>query len=141
MLQFYCGGPYMITATIEFMGGKSAGIVFGQSASRPGVVAELCPQEGPSGQVSLAATSGQAMQTRQWPLPGRVHQFRLLVVEQMVDIYVDDVLVLNRCVPELRPGAVSLSARNGPVAFKEVRYYAADGRPLTEFKAEKEPRK
>ena len=131
----------MITATIEFMGGKSAGIVFGQSASRPGVVAELCHQEGPNGQVSLAATSGQAMQTRQWPLPGRVHQFRLLVVEQMVDIYVDDVLVLNRCVPELRPGAVSLSARNGPVAFKEVRFYAADGRPLTEFKAEKEPRK
>jgi hypothetical protein len=44
------------------------------------------------------------------------------VVEQMVDVYVDEVLVINRCVPELRPGLVGVTAADG-ASLKEVHYY------------------
>ena len=43
-------------------------------------------------------------------------------MEQMVDVYVDDVLVINRCLPELRPGPIGLAARGGSAAFKGIRY-------------------
>ena len=42
----------------------------------------------------------------------------------MVDVYVDDILVINRCVPELRPGSIRLPPlRGGTVAFQEVQYH------------------
>ena len=113
---------FMVTATVEFQGATAAGIQFGQSGTQPGFAVELRPKEAPAGQVSLVAPSGNAIQTRHWPLPKSTHQLRLIVVEQMVDVYVDDVLVINRCVPELRPGPIGLAARGGPVAFKEIRY-------------------
>jgi hypothetical protein len=111
----------MVTATVEFQGANAAGIQFGQSGTQPGFAVELRPQEGPAGQVSLVAISGKALQTRHWPLPKSVHQLRLIVVEQMVDVYVDDVLVINRCVPELRLGSIGLAARGGSVAFAQIR--------------------
>ncbi len=113
---------FMVTATVEFQGANAAGIQFGQSGTQPGFAVELRPQEGPAGQLSLVAISGKAIQTRHWPLPKSAHQLRLIVVEQMVDVYVDDVLVINRCVPNLRPGAIGLAARGGAVAFEQIRY-------------------
>ena len=113
---------FMVTATVEFQGANAAGIQFGQSGTQPGFAVELRPQEAPAGQMSLVAPSGKAIQTRHWPLPKSTHQLRLIVVEQMVDVYVDDVLVINRCVPELRPGPIGLAARGGSVAFKGIRY-------------------
>ena len=111
---------FMVTATVEFQGANAAGIQFGQSGTQPGFAVELRPQEAPAGQMSLVAPSGNAIQTRHWPLPKSTHRLRLIVVEQMVDVYVDDVLVINRCVPELRPGPIGLAARGGSVAFKEI---------------------
>jgi hypothetical protein len=72
--------------------------------------------------MSLVSLSGKAIQTRHWPLPKSAHQLRLIVVEQMVDVYVDNVLVINRCVPELHPGPIGLAARGGAVAFEQIRY-------------------
>jgi hypothetical protein len=61
------------------------------------------------------------IQDRHWPIQaGGVHKLRLVVVEQMVDVYVDDILVINRWVPELRPGSIGLTARGGTATFKEV---------------------
>lgn len=114
---------FMVTATVEFQGANAAGIQFGQSGTQPGFAVELLPREGPAGQVSLVALSGEAIQTRHCPLPNSAHKLRMIVVEQMiVDVYVDDVLVINRYVPELHPGSIGLTARGGPVAFKEIRY-------------------
>jgi hypothetical protein len=38
-------------------------------------------------------------------------------------VYVDDVLVINRCVPEIQPSLIDLTASNGKAIFKDIHYY------------------
>ena len=117
---------FMITATVKLEGAKAAGFAFGQAENQPGFVATLSTEGGPSGQVSLARLPAGAVQDRHWPIQARgVHHLRLVVAERMVDVYVDDILVINRCVPELRPGSIGLTALGGPATFTKVQYHSS----------------
>ncbi len=119
------GSTFMITATAELKRAKAAGFAFGQSEDKPGFVTEISTEGGSQGQVSLANLPGSTIQNRHWPIQANgVYRLRVIVVEQMVDVYVDDILVLNRCVPELCPGSISLTARGGAVTLKEVQHYS-----------------
>jgi len=51
---------------------------------------------------------------------------RLLVVNGMVDVYVDDVLVINYYLPKLGNGGVSLVSREGTCRFSKSRYRAGN---------------
>ena len=118
---------FMITAAVELRGAKAAGLAFGQSGNRPGFVAAIGTEGGPRGQVSVVNLPGRTIQNRHWPIrPGGVHKLRLVVVERMVDVYVDDILAINSCVPELRPGSVGLAASQRTAHFTTCRCY----RPL-----------
>ena len=118
------GATFMITARAELKGAQAAGFTFGQTTSNCGLAAELCTEGGAPGQVALTSLDGKAIQKRHWPIQaGGVHTLRLVVVEQMVDVYVDDILVINRCVPELRAGPIGLTSRSGTAVFNDIRYY------------------
>jgi hypothetical protein len=115
---------FMLTATVELKDAKAAGFVFGQAENQPGFVAEICTDGGPQGQVSLAHLPNPLLQARHWPIStSNKHKLRLIVVEQMVDVYVDDILVINRCIPELQPGTISLTVGKGSASFKDLQYY------------------
>jgi hypothetical protein len=114
---------FMITARVELKGAQAAGFTFGQTTSNCGLAVEIVTEGGAPGQVSLTSLDGKAIQNRHWPIQaGGVHTLRLVVVEQMVDVYVDDSLVINRCVPELRAGAIGLTSRSGIAVFNDIRY-------------------
>jgi hypothetical protein len=114
---------FMLAATVELRGAKAVGLAFGRSEHHPGFVAQLSVEGNPRGEVSLAPRGGPAVQKRHWSIRrGGVHKLRLVAVEQMVDVYVDDVLVINRCVPELRPGGLGVTVRDGEASFTSIQY-------------------
>lgn len=122
---------FMVTARVELKGAQSAGVTFGRTPSDAGLAAEMRAEGGAPGQVSLTSLDGQAIQNRHWPIrAGGIHALRVVVVEQMVDVYVDDLLVINRWVPELRAGSIGLTARSGTAVFRDIRSYAC--RPSSE---------
>lgn len=115
---------YQVNATLHLNTATAAGLEFGSAAERRGYTALLDTAGGPQGQVSLlSAADGVALQHRHWPIRGGgAYRLRLLVVHGMVDIYVNDVLVLNFFLPGLKPGALALVARGGQVSFSGIDY-------------------
>jgi len=119
---------YMIGATVALGDGDAAGVAFGQArAGEGGYLALLDTHGGEEGRVCLVSALDMASrQDRWWPVrKGGTYRLRLLVVHGMVDIYVDDVLVINYYLKDLSPGGVSLFVRGDSVRFMDLEYRSA----------------
>jgi len=118
------GNLYMVEATADLGAAGRAGLTFGLSTERgKGFAVLLDRAGGPEGQVSLVTTPGlEPIQNRWWPVAREgPHRLRLTVVDEMLEAYVDDVLVLNRHVPELRAGPLGLLAEGEAAKVAQVR--------------------
>lgn len=110
---------YTIQATLKVEKGQ-AGIGFGLNEG--GYMALLAPSEGPQGLVKLAAADGTVIADRQWPLQAnRDHKLRLVVVQEMFEIYVDDVMLIDFFLPQLRSGRIALAPK-GKATFGDTEY-------------------
>ena len=112
---------YMIRATLNLKQGQ-AGIGFGLEKEAGGYLAMLAPLEGPRGLVKLTTTEGTTIADRQWPLQAkRPHDLRLVVVDEMIEIYVDDVLLVDFFLPQLKAGQAALVVK-GNATFENIEY-------------------
>jgi len=121
-------GLYMIRVTVALGDAGAAGVAFGQAGDRQRrYLALIDANGGEEGQVRLmAAPEMESRQDRWWPVQqGEAHALRLLVVNGMVDIYLDDVLVINYYLPDLEPGGVSLFAAGEGVRFTDLEHRSA----------------
>ena len=109
---------FIATVTVELKDAQAAGIAFGNYQALLDT----------AGQVSLVeAATSKAVQNRLWPIQhATAHPLRLVVVNGMVDVYLDDVLVLNYYLPKLGNGGVSLVSREGIGRFSQARYRAGN---------------
>ena len=109
---------FMVNAIVDLKDAKAAGIAFGNYQALLDT----------AGQVSLVeAATKKAVQNRLWPIqPATPYHLRLLVVNAMVDIYVNEVLVINYYLPQLSKSGVSLVSREGACRFAEARYRAGN---------------
>lgn len=123
-------GVYMIEVTLTLDDSAAAGVAFGQAhIGEGGYLALLDTRGGEEGLVRLVSAPDMASrQGRWWPVQGGgTYRLRLLVVHGMVDVYLDDVLVINYYLKDLGSGAVSLFARGGGVRFVDLEYRSARG--------------
>jgi len=123
------GGVYMIRVTVALGDAGSAGVAFGQADDpQRGYLALMDTRGGEEGQVRLVSTPDmESRQDRWWPVrKGGTHTLRLLVVHGMVDIYLDDVLVVNHYLPDLKSGGVSLFAGGPGVRFADLEHRSAN---------------
>jgi len=107
---------FMVTAIVELKDAKAAGIAFGNYLA-------LIDS---AGQVSLVdAAAGKTIQDRLWPIvPAGTYKLRLVMANEMVDVYVDDVLVIDYYLAEVGNGGVSLVTREGTRRFVDASYRA-----------------
>jgi len=78
-----------------------------------------------SGATLIAAATSKPVQNRFWPIvPSGTYKLRLVVVNGMVDIYVDDVLVTDYYIADMGDGRVSLVSREGTCRFGDASYRA-----------------
>jgi len=69
------------------------------------------------------AAASKPVQNRIWPIsPAGAYKLRLVVVNGMVDIYVDDVLVMDYYIADMGDGRVSLVSQEGTCRFDDVSY-------------------
>jgi len=112
----------MITASISFRGAEAAGLAFrhtGAKASDPGYAVVLDAQ---AGEVALVKLPGfLPLQKRRWPIrQGGEHGIRIVAVENMFDVYIDEELALMGSDSEFKSGGISLLARKGSPRFSSI---------------------
>lgn len=107
---------FMVTATVELKDAIAAGIAFGNYQ----VLLDS------RGKVSLVdEATGKTVQDRLWPIrPSGAYKLRLVVVESMVDVYVDDLLVMDYYLAGRVAGRVSPASREGAGRFVDASYSA-----------------
>ena len=112
---------YLMDATVQLKDAEAAGVIFGLDQSNgSGALVSLDT----GGQVSLMWAPDQSLlQARHWPIhAGGTYRLRLVVVDTMVEVYVDDVLVINSYLPGLTAGHAALSVRDGAARFSKLQY-------------------
>jgi len=110
------GGICLITATLALQTAAAAGIVLeNDDASGDSYTVTLDTQGGESGQLSLRTLSdGRVLQNRWWPIgKGGTYTVRLLLVDGMLDVYLDDLLLINFYIKDLSSSSISLFAEGG----------------------------
>jgi sucrose-6-phosphate hydrolase SacC (GH32 family) len=115
---------YMIRTKLRIDEGE-AGIGFGIGEDGKGYTAVVSSSKGPQGMVQLKSSGGDVLTTRQCLLdPSRSHELRLVVVEDMVEIYVDDELAIDFFLPSLKPGRIALVGQ-GKATIGDAEYRGA----------------
>ena len=115
----------MVKASVTFRGnGEAVGLVFrhaGAGVSESGYAVVLDAQ---AGEVSLVKLSGfKPIQKRRWPVKqGGEHSIRVVAVENLTDVYIDDMRALNGSCPDIPSGGVSLLAKGGSPLFRGIEY-------------------
>ena len=118
----------MIRATVSFRGAEAAGLAFlhaGDKVSDPGYALVLDAQ---AGEVSMVKLPGfTPFHKRRWPIKqGGEHSLRIIAVENLFDVYIDDKLAMMGSDPDIKAGGVSLLARAGAPKFTNIEFRSDD---------------
>jgi len=109
---------FMVTATLELNDAKTAGVAFGNYLAMLDTAGKV---------LLFDAAENKLVQDRHWPIrPAGIYRLRFVVVEDMVDLFVDDVHVMDYYLARLHGGAgrVSLESGGGNSRFVEPAYRA-----------------
>lgn len=116
---------FMITAEVKLFDTTAAGLAFGQKQERnQGYALIIQTIDSVNGLVSLISTlDRKSYQDRYWVFKKDGSQsIRLIVVNGMVEAYINEVMVINFFLPELKNGVVSLLAQGGSARFRNLEY-------------------
>ena len=112
----------MLTAAISFRGAEAAGLAFrhaGADLTDKGYAVVL---DALAGEVALVKLPGfTPIQKRRWPIrQGGEHAIRIVVEENMFDVFIDNQLALLGSNSEIQAGGVSVLARKGSPRFSAI---------------------
>jgi len=73
---------------------------------------------------AVVVTYPASQQKIQWHIkPGGSYRIRLVVVQEMLELYVDEELVINCFMGVLTDGGIGLFAADGEATFSEIEYW------------------
>ena len=115
---------FMAVAMIELGSAKSAGLAFSwiglSEHDGPPSFALLDSEVG-----AVVVTYPTSQQKIQWHIkPGGSYRIRLIVVQEMVELYVDEELVINCFMGVLTDGGIGLFVADGEATFSEIEYWS-----------------
>jgi len=112
----------MIQATVELRTAQAAGIVFNRESSAGFSHGLLALLDAGRGEVALLQLPGfLPLQQRQWPVSRTgPHHLRVIFVDGMVEVYVDDVLILNHFAANVVGGLTGLFIQDGEAAVQNI---------------------
>jgi len=112
----------MISAEVTFRGAEAAALAVRYSGRGTAGPAYLAVLDAVNSEVSLVrAPDLLPIQLRRWPIDsGRITKLRVLEVAGMLDMYVDDVLVIQCYDKSFTEGGVALLARGGAARFTSI---------------------
>jgi beta-fructofuranosidase len=117
-----CNRTLMVNAVIDVADTRGAGIVLSGSKlgfSNPGILALLDPE---FGEVAILRLTGFVpVQRRQWDIkPGNKYSVRLITVEEMLELYIDDVLVLNTFAEDVPTNSTGFYIQEGTATIEKI---------------------
>jgi hypothetical protein len=116
---------YMITADVKIIDASAAGLSFGQKhEENQGYALIIKMVDGINGLVSLISTADMKSYQDRYLVykKDEPQTIRLIVVNGMVEAYINEVMVINFFLPDLKDGGVSVIAQGGPAQFKNLEY-------------------
>ena len=114
---------FMISAKVSLDSVYAAGLAF-RHAGNNAYLALLDAANGEVALVSLAHFT--PLQRRRWDVqPDKTYQLRIVVVGEMVEVYVDEVLILQCQIPALKTGGVGLFVDTGTAKFSDLKYWSS----------------
>ena len=112
----------LIEATLELKTAQAAGIVFCRASSANFSFGLLALLDAARGEVALLQLPKfLPLQKRQWPVSrSGPHRLRVIFVEGMVEVYVDDCLILNHFAANATGGSTGLFIQDGEAVVQNI---------------------
>lgn len=120
---FDCGGDcYVYEATVDPSQARSAGLAFGIKGDDAFGGAYIVLLDEEAGEIMLTRTRQfPVVEVRKWPvIRGKSYRLKVLVVDGVTEVYVDNVLALQAFLPGLKTGRLGLFVEQGTARFEGI---------------------